>query len=180
MTITPIENVNEVNKIIRNELIKQSGLKGQFVRNITSTYGQDLDMLLSHSNYSSLERDNVCILFEIEEDDIDQISEEESTNHSSIYCYNVVKLVIYGNSSDYVAKQLKARFETDKVRDDLINQGVYLSNISNIRSINEFKNNVMWLRTDLDLHIAFKLDIKQVDDYEPFYEGHLEDIIKLD
>ena len=44
--IKAISNIDELNKIIRNQLILQSELDGSKVLNSVSSYGQNLDKLL--------------------------------------------------------------------------------------------------------------------------------------
>ena len=62
-----------------------------------------------------------------------------------------------------MAKMLKARFESEKVRYDLLNSGLYFIDDSATQSMNEFVNNTVWPRTDWSFRIACEMMFAQVD-----------------
>ena len=62
-----------------------------------------------------------------------------------------------------MAKTLKARFESEKVREDLLDSGIHLMQVTNIDTLNEFMNEVIWHRASFDLNIAYEISVNQID-----------------
>ena len=64
--------------------------------------------------------------------------------------------------------KLIARLRTQAVRQALYEEGVYIEEVKNDSSVNEFKNDVMWHRHDTEILISCKMSIKQVTPDEAF------------
>lgn len=157
-------NINELNKYLRNMLITQSEVDPNKILNALSMYGAELDKFLEDSIYISVDQLDSVILFELINRDSDSnVSFNEYGDDKVTYykCYTL-RLIIYGNSSSDVANKIVARFRTEKVKEDLYENGIYLEEVTDPISLNEFKNNTMWLRNDVNLDIGVKLKISQV------------------
>lgn len=158
-----ISDVNELNKILRTELITQSELEGKFVRNALDIHGQDLDKLLEAQVYSSIDTSDVLLLFQLHSRDSNSdISQTLENDTILIYTSYTLYCILYGNESNNVANKIVARFRTDEVRDDLYAQGVYLEEITNPKTFDEFKNETMWQRADFEINVSCQREIKPV------------------
>lgn len=159
-----LSNVNELNKILRNQLIKQSRLNSEQVLNALSIHGEDLDKLLEEQAYISIDRSDLLILFELQsrrnDSDVSMTNEDDSVTMYRSFNFRVI---IYGNDSSSLANVLVSRFRTEAVRNELHYNGVYLERVNEPDILNEYKNNTMWLRNDIVLEISCKFNISQID-----------------
>lgn len=183
-------NIEELNKVLRQMLITQSELSPERVLNALSVYGTELDKLLEDNIYESIDRFNATLLFELSSRDAtsDMSMEEDTTvvdaltcsrynlcnglevsddlkvTDSSLTSYKAFKLnvIIYGIDSTTIAQKLFARFNSEFCRTLLYQQGIYLESVSQPAILNEFKNNTMWLRNDMTINIAVKQNISQI------------------
>lgn len=164
-----ISNVKELNKIIKNQLITQSELNQKRVLNSISNYGETLDKMLEKYVFSSIEKTDVVLLFELTGRQNDSNISFTNENSNLIY-YSSYKLyiILYGDSSPDVANKIVSRFRTQKVRNDLYDNGVYLEYIDNPNTINEFKNGSLWIRTDIEIGISCEFSITQTSDDSNF------------
>lgn len=165
----PISSTKEINKILRNILIKQSELPAKRIVDSLSTFGETLDKLLEKTIYDSYKTSDSVILFELL--DRDSSNNMSYTKEDSTIKYQRSfewKLIIYGNDSSDIATKIVARYRTQKIRDDLQNQGIYLEEVTEPTTFNEFKNNVIWLRNDLSINITCEFEITQIDDYHDY------------
>lgn len=168
---------NELNKILRNQLIQQSELAPEMVLNSLSLYGADLDKHLqqicssatfcgehNNSNYGAITYYDALCLFELQSaNNSDTVSYTDSITEKIIYYRAfVLKVILYGDNSDMIATKIVSRFRSERVRNLLYDDGVYLEEIDSPLSLNEFKNNSMWLRTDFNISIACKIEIPQL------------------
>ena len=158
----------EIEKIIRNVLIEQSELEQDKVLNSLSTYGTELDKVLEDTIYVSIDKPEVVILYELQtrESSSDvSFDDFDEQNNLDIITYDKahrVKLIMYGNDSSTLAMKLIARLRTAVIRQQLYDSGVYLEKVSDPHTINEYKNETMWLRNDIDIDIAVKYAIPKV------------------
>lgn len=165
--INAIQNVESINKIIRSELIQQTGLSGDYVRSSLSEYGADLDKEVLDDIFESVDKTDAIIFFELKTRANDSdVSMTEENDSITLYKSFRVHLVIYGNSAYTIAAQICGRFRTEYVRRDLQENGVYIEEVSDFESLYEFKAMTMWPRCDIDIDISCRIDITQVtDDY---------------
>lgn len=156
--------VDDLEKILRQTLITQSELNPDRVLNSLSLYGTELDKLLSENVYVSIEQPDTTMLFELKsrksDADISFTSEEDNDDMSITYDKAfTLRVIMYGYSSSDIALKLTARLRTEEIRLQLYEQGVYLEKVSDPYIINEYKNETMWLRNDIEIDIAAKFDI---------------------
>ena len=169
--IKAISNIDELNRIVRYQLILQSELDGSKVLNSISSYGQNLDKLLQAAEYTSVVPSDNILLFEL----TTRLSDTEVSymmNDKIQYdrAY-LIKVIIYGDNSSDIMNKLVGRFRTEKVRYSLQQEGVYLESIDPSGPINEFKNDRMWIRNDCDINIYCRNEIDELnpsDDFESF------------
>lgn len=156
--IIAVNDIFELDKILRNYLISQTGLDNKNVINALSVRGPELEVLISEHTYFSPSLNDTILIFENESNDTNNnISMTEDINNISIYQSFKCKIIIYGNYSKTLALLLKARFESEVIRDSLFSDGINLEKISNPISINELKNETVWIRTDLAIEYSCRL-----------------------
>ena len=183
-------NSDEINKLIRLQIIKQANLLPERVLNSLSTYGAELDKVLteiltvstSHtvgrhnvqssedeSIYVPIQHSDVVVLFELQDrqssNDMSETNDDNSVTYTKSY---IVHLIIYGDSCGDVATTLVARLRTERCRTELLDEGISLERITDPDRINEFKNNTLWQRTDFDIYISVEYKYTQVDDMQDF------------
>lgn len=170
-----INNIDDIEKNIRNILIEQSDLSPEFIRNSLSVYGEDLDKLLEEQIYNSIHYENCLppeaittqndslILFELQSRDNDSdMSEEKDEDSISYYRSFKIYVIIYGKNGTNLANNLISRFRSQVIRDKLHDEGIYLESVSNANRINEFKNEEMWIRNDFEINISCHLNIETI------------------
>lgn len=155
-------NVDDINKILRKYLISQSELNSKHVFNSLSTYGKTLTKIFNNIA-TSYDRDETILLFEL------SLNENNSnvsftSNDSIIYnqSYNL-KITLYGNESLNLSNKIIARLRTEKIRNSIYDEGIYLEKIENPKSLNEFINDVLWLRTDFNILLSCEFLYSQVE-----------------
>lgn len=157
-----IADIIELEKIVRKYLISQSEVKSEYVRNSLSTYGETLDKLLFKQTYDTICECDELILFELQtrksESDVSMTEADDSV---TIYKSYTVHVIIYGRNSATVMTKLIARLRTENVRLALRSEGVYVEEVTNDESVNEFKNDVMWHRHDCEVRISCYMSVSQ-------------------
>lgn len=167
--MTTITDINELNKIVRKYLINQSELPADRARNALTTYGSTLDQLLQKQEFTGICPCDELMLFELRtrENDAD-VSMTEVDGYVTFDKSYTIYVIIYGNNAATVMNKLIARLRTQVVRENLLNEGVYIERVLNDTSFNEFKNDVMWHRHDTEIHISCQMSIAQVSDDNAF------------
>lgn len=160
-----IEHIVDIDKIIGNMLVKQSTLARDNILNVDSIRGVDLSKFITDKVKLSYDLSDLVILFEVKGVDNENVNVSETMSNDLILESSSfeIQLTIYGNQSLHLAKILKARIESEKVRNDLLAEGLYLINIESIQSFNEFMNETVWPRADIILNVACEMQINQVD-----------------
>lgn len=158
-----INDINQLNKIVREQLIIQSELIPNRVRNALTTYGATLDKLLRKDEYESICECDELMLFELRsrENDAD-VSMTEIDDNITYYKSYTIYVILYGDNSATVMNKLISRLRSLPVRQKLYENGVYLEEIKNDISFNEFKNDTIWHRHDVEILISCKMSIAQV------------------
>lgn len=167
--MTTLKDLRELEKILSSMLVKQSGLENSRIINALSIRGPELSKLIQETVELSYDLSDTVVIFEInlEENENINFTEKNDTNiREDVYAK--VDLTIYGNQSTLLGKQLKARFETEKCRYDLQNQGVILMKVGSITSLNEFINNTVWPRCDLEIYVGCEIECKEIDTFNDF------------
>lgn len=164
-----INDINELNKLIRNQLIVQSELPSDRVRNALTTYGTMLDKLLTKQEFDGICECDELLLFELRtREGESDVSMTENDDTITFYKSYSLHIILYGSNSATVMNKLIARLRTRAVRQALYESGVYIEKVENDTSINEYKNDVMWHRHDTDILISCKMSITQVTDDAAF------------
>lgn len=199
-------NLDEAVKILRNELITQSELPSEKVLNALALTGTELDELLNDSIYNSITPYQTTMLFSLNSyNSTSDVSMESGDKYNSKYLtcsptticslntilndfiinndityYKIfqLKLILYGIYSTDIALKLIARLRSALVRADLYNSGVYIESVSEPFILNEFKNDIMWLRTDVNINFGIKLAINQINEISLFNNINSLNIIK--
>lgn len=165
--LTSTENISS---LIRAQVIKQTRLDPEYVRAATLEFGADFDKEVD-GLFESFNTSEAFIFFESEdresESNVSMTMKDGSIIYYKSYEYT---LHIYGEPSTDLANELIARFRTEKVRNDLLDNGVYLEKIDDAIETREFINGLIWLRHDVNIDISCKLRIEQLDDYQDFYD----------
>ena len=162
--IKAISKIDDINKIIRNCLITQGEIDGQFVRNSLSNSGPRLDKQIGENVFNSISHDNELVLFELilRQNDSD-MSMTDGNDVLSKYQSFSFNIIIYGDNSHCLAVKLISRLRSEKVRNELYYDGVYVEEVSEPTSLNEFKNDTIWMRTDFAIDISCRLEFSQID-----------------
>ena len=84
---------------------------------------------------------------------------DESITYYKVYR---LKLTIYGSDSSAIATNVASRMRSAKVRATLYQSGIYIEQVTEPEIINEFKNNLIWLRNDIQVDIGVKYSVSQV------------------
>lgn len=168
--IQPVENIKDIIKILRNTVIEQANLDGKFVLNALSVRGAMLNKSTEQQIYQTFERTDLFILFAlIEHETSDNVTIDNDDKTGSIrYVSYQFNLSIYGEAAGMTVQLLQTRLLSNEVRVSLYNQGIKLQNIDEPTSSNEFINNTLWLRKDMSINIAVRLDFKDILTSEPF------------
>lgn len=159
-------NIHEIEKIIGNMIVKQSGLDRSRIANIASIRGVNLSKFITNSVSLSYNLSDVVILFEIVASDNRDINFTEKTKDDAIResnCFDV-KLICYGNESINIIKMLKARLESAVVRSALLDEGIYFVESSSCESINDFINETIYPRTDFHFTVACEIEYSQIEE----------------
>ena len=106
--ITPIKDILEIDKIIRNTIIEESEFEANRVLNAISVRGQNLSKLVEDNIYMSYDLDDLIIIFEVIPNPSfnDNVTMEEDdgsiTNYSNFYVnINGVKYLIGQGNNVY-------------------------------------------------------------------------------
>lgn len=161
--IKSVADLHEINKIIRSQLIEQTDLPGDNIINSLDTYGPELIKYLEDMDlYGSYDLKDTVILFEITSDP-SRLNITTDEENDKIYAFSsyTVHLMIYGENSNAMVYIIKSRFESEEVRDILYRKGIHLTDIDLIGDINDFINNRIWLRSDMNINIEVRYEIEK-------------------
>lgn len=174
--IKALANINAINRIMRDTIIAQTELSPEMVLNGLSLYGTDLDKLFEGVTYESIEHDDVLCVFELAGQPMNGNNvgtRNRKTNEIIYYRAFSFRITLYGNNSSEIATRLVSRLRSREVRSALYDSGVYLDSVDNPDVLNEYKNNSMWLRSDINVNIACKLVVPSVHEEDWDYLSEL-------
>lgn len=167
--IVKTTDIQEINKIIRNVLILQSGLQPNQVMNGVSLHGTELLERINQYAYKTYTLDSSFIVFVLEsresESDFSQTQEDGKLRMVASYqmhCY------VYGYESQKLANMIIARIRSEYSRLNLQQSGIYLESVSSATTGNDFINNTLMIRTDFFINMSVEMEIEQVSDGEEF------------
>lgn len=181
MMISSITDIIEIDKDIRNELIRHSELNPNRVLNAISVRGQDLSKLVDERTYMSYNLSDCFIIFEVvmntrSSDNVIMTESDESITDYSVFD---VKVTVYGNKSNILCHLIKSRMLTEEARYSLYSKGIWLKEIGEIQSVNEFINNTIWPRTDFDITVGVRLSFNKIISDDTFEELNDIEVIKI-
>lgn len=157
----------QIDAIIRQQLILQSDVNEKLIKNLASLYGVSFDKNEVDKIFESISTSEIVIFFITEkspnENDVSMTNDDSTITQFSSYD---VKVIIYGDKAISTTVNLISRLRTSKVRQTLYEKGVHLASIEEEQSIHEFKNNVNWLRSGFTIHINCEHLIRQISDDE--------------
>ncbi len=162
----------ELEVVLGNLLVEQSGLERNRILNVNSVRGQDLDKKIENifgSNifvsYNII--DNV-ILFEIQLNNSDEnISMIEKDDSITNYVNLTLSLSIYGNTCEQLANIIYSRLLSSSVKYKMLIKGIYIKEIETPEITREFINTNYISRCDIDINISIKQSVDQISkDYE--------------
>lgn len=159
-----MRSTEDLEEILRSVLIIQSELNEEQVLNSLSIHGEDLDKLFEEQVYVSIDRTDALLLFELvgRNSTSDVSDEEDDTNDILTYRSFSLRCIIYGNASQDIATKIVSRLRTKFVIEQVQSLGIYLETISDITSVNEYKNETMWQRADFMIDISCQFKIEKI------------------
>ena len=170
--IKAISDFNDINKIWKSTIETQCEIDKEQVRSLTSSRGQMLDKRIDEYIFQTLSRTDVVALFEAKIDSENTIMTQDFENDNLLtYVYGKLKVIFYGQSSNLIATKFKARVESSEIRSLLWNEGINFDKITSIESIEEFINNTIYFRTDVNLAYSFRYDVNKITTYDDFTEN---------
>lgn len=175
-----LTDINECDKIIRKFVIKSSELKPESVLNGLSLRGVDLEKLINDNKvYNSHKVTDNFIIFETYNrySSNNVVLEEDSDGKVNMITSLTTKILIYGNTSNQLAHIIKGRLSSIKYMDDIYNEGIFIENISDPHSSNEFINDTMWIRHYIDINYSINLTLTNVNIYEDFKKINIKEVI---
>ena len=173
--IVKISNPYELNKILRAELLSQTELANDHVLNGLSVNGSQLEKRLENQIFEPFKITDNFVVFELVPRNSDSNVTQAIENKLLATSSYDFKLVIYGTSCMLLAQVIKSRFESEDVRQTLFGKGVYIESITEPEGMNEFINNTMWLRADMNIEVSCETEIEKLtNDYDFEKMGKLE------
>lgn len=172
-----LDNLDSVAKNFRNLLISTSQLDGQFVRNALSKFGTSLDKSNLDDIFNSISTNDSLLLFEIMSDDSDADMSETENNSISYFKSMKARIIIYGQASLFLALKISGNILTDVFRTDAQNKGLYLKSVDKPQTLTDFKNEVMWPRTDFVIKFSLHLRLQLVKDEETFEKSEIKGVL---
>lgn len=153
-----IDSLESAEKILADEICTITGLPAENVLNGLSLYGAELDFYRNQM-VESISHSDGFIVFESVTDpgSNDEVIENDyETDDSYAYFPYQLKVAIYGDNADSIAKLLKSKLLLLDRKALLALQGIQITRISNISSMNEFVNSSMWQRRDFDISFVLR------------------------
>ena len=122
--------------------------------NAVSVRGPQIFKILENGARIGPDREEIFAVFEITMDDGDEhnsvVVGDDITETLSTYNFD---LKIYGNNAQYVAQKIISRIRTEENIAFAKEKGIFIYKISFPKAINEFINNTLWPRADLNIKI---------------------------
>ena len=172
--ITKTSDIQELNKILRQQLILQSELTPNQVMNGVSIHGQDLIERINQYAYKSYELTDSFIVFILNSressNDMSQVREDGTIKSINSYQLHVY---VYGLSAQTLANKITSRLRTEFARLDLQQKGVYVASVSNPITGNEFINNTLMIRCDFFVDVSVEMTIEQVSQAQDLELGEI-------
>ena len=119
-----IADINELNKLVRNQLITQAELPSDRVRNALTTYGATLDKLLTKQEFDSVCPCEELMLFELRTRENDgDVSMTEVDDTVSFYKSYTLYIILYGDNAATIMNKLIASCTASALRRGRVHRG---------------------------------------------------------
>lgn len=177
--ITPI-TYEDIIKTLGKFLDEYSGLNPIRILNADSVRGTDLSQIISETEMYSPALSNSFLLFELLEDEAGEhfLTKGESEQEMiAIQTYNY-HLMIYGNHAPRDAQRIASIFKNGDLAMKLRDSGIYIDGVSTVSAINEFINNTLIFRRDIDIKVQVAYKFDDIGD-KPEYFTHLTEVITV-
>lgn len=165
--ISYINSTKDIIIALRNEIITQAEIPSNYVLNALSFYGTEMHRSQNGIVFDSFSQEDTFIIFELNKRDTSDTVNYSSGDDIINYASYVMRLNIYGEDCDLLSRKLRSRLLSEEVRNNLYEKGVYIQNIPYPESINEYINEVMWEREDLEIEIAVRFNINKITINDP-------------
>ena len=130
--------------------------------NSLSVRGIELQRIIEERRLTSLTSNEALLLFEISSDEIEVSLPELDNDIVQLVSSAEISLICYGNYSMNVIQNIKARFSTHEVIDKLQWLGIKVKGVDDSRTVNEFMNSSIVVRTDLSIHVQYVRNIEKI------------------
>ena len=165
MSILPASTYESALIAVRAEIIRQTGLRSEFVLNGHSLYGPDLLKTINQTIEIAPEIRDCFIVFEFREIENDSYGagpindmKMEALAPYGFFCK------VYGDKCHYYAQKLLTIFKYPDTVLKLRAAGCHITSIHNIGSVNEFINNVLWPRCDIEIDMICRFEFDLIPD----------------
>lgn len=165
----PTTTFYKIIKEMRSIIIELSGIDQTRVFNAASVRGPDLLKVLDDTNLMSFDLKDTFIVFEV------LTGSEENyytyDNDDNLISFNNLRmnLKIYGNFSYDLARGLLLRLNNITIFERLKSLGIIINDISFPTIINEFINNTVWPRSDMQISIMCSATVE--DEKSQYFEA---------
>lgn len=160
----------DIDSIIRSNLITQSQLNQKFVRNASSLFGTGFENDINDIFTLLKPSDTIIFFITSKRQGGNNVTIPDETSSIIQLQSYAVKVMIYGNASVSLSSAIIARFRAESIRSKLYSLGIYLEDIVDEISIYEFKNSMTWLRSDFTINIACEHLISPIEEDEEYSE----------
>lgn len=160
----------DIVKLLRTEIINQTGLDPYNVINAVTARGPDLLKFIDSKETYSFNLNDSFIVFELSEIvNSDNLYTSDYNNESNSYELNSYinysfKLMIYGNYSHDLGQKLLLQFRSADVSLKMRNEGIFIKGVTFPTSNNEFINNTYWPRVDMNINIQTRFTTKSLEE----------------
>ena len=165
MSLLPATTYESALIAVRAEIIRQTGLPSEFVLNSHSVYGPDLLKTINQTIEVSPEIKNGFIVFEFREIESEDYGATQSseTSMETLAAYGFF-CRIYGDNCHYYAQKILSVFKYPDTVVKLRQSGCHITSVHAIGSINEFINNVLWPRCDIEIDMICRFEFALIPD----------------
>lgn len=152
-----------------------SGIDTNRIFNALSVRGTDISVIISENEDPISLSPNLSesfVLFELIEDPTgENYITPNGDKMDTIQTY-IFHLLIYGNQSVMDSHKISTIFKTPNIALELRNSGIFIKGVSSIEPNDEFINDTLYLRRDLDISLqtrySFDMVIPDVEYFENF------------
>lgn len=167
-----MKSIKEIIPPLRNIISINSGVPLDDILNADSIRGAYLTKMIGREEIPYTNEDTV-IIFSIEEDDEDQITE---TGLDGVLRTNVtygITITIYSDNARTISLQLRSRLLQSTNIELLRQNGIYLKSISQIDGVTELINQQRWIRREFVIKVLVVLEVDKIVDDEDLEEGEI-------